>query len=131
MMIFKLLFYSIYNIFKLVPRRKPIDHVLATKFLSILIYTNLITCLFPLRLLHIRVSGIGMKIIIICFLLIFVAIYYFSKWYFLKKENYKIIISRYDSKYFSSLYNVRIFGIIYIIGTFSFFILLAFYLNKY
>lgn len=52
MILLKFLYYIVYRIFKLIPRREFIDHLLASSFFSILLITNIVTGLFLSGFIH-------------------------------------------------------------------------------
>ncbi len=129
MKILNLLYYIVYKVFKLIPRREPIDHVLASSFLAILLTTNIFTGLFLSGFAHYLINQCNVKSHWLV-ILIFIGCYFLNNWYFIKTENYKRIINIYDEKFKNQLLIVVAVGIIYIIGTFLGFWALAFYFNK-
>ena len=126
MSILNFLYYIVFRLFKLIPRREPIDHLLASSFLAILITTNIFTGLFLLGFVHYQRNVRSFWIVI----LIFIGCYLFNKWYFIKTENYRRIITTCDDKFKDQLPFIIAMGIVYIIGTFFGFWALAFYFDK-
>lgn len=127
MIVIQFLYYIVYRVFKLIPRREPVDYKLASSFCAGLFWLNTITILILAGIFNLIHNAIILKILLVT---IFGLCYLFNRWYFLKKENYKTIISFFDIKYQSRNKLIPFIGIIYIIGTFFGFWALGFYLGK-
>jgi hypothetical protein len=127
MIIIQFLYYIVYRVFKLIPRKESIDYKLASSFCAGLFWLNAITILILAGLFNLIHDAMILKILLVT---IFGLFYFFNRWYFIKKENYKTIISLFDTRYQSRDYLIPSLGIIYIIGTFFGFWALGFYLGK-
>lgn len=130
MIFLNFLYYIVYRVFKLVPRRQQIDHFLASSFLAGLIMTNILTGLCLLNFFIYLSTEFAIHKFHWIVILIFTGCYFFNKWYFLKTENYKIIINTYDEKFKNQQSFIITLGVFYIIGTFIGFWALAFYFDK-
>jgi|GEM_PF-3927219 len=128
MIIIKFLYYIVYRLFKLIPRREPIDHLLASSFIAILFTTNLVTIIVLIELiLHAYFNAAEQITVGIVLIALFLIIYIYCKWYFIKKEKYIEIITDFDEKNKSSLKLMGVLGIIYTVATFLGFYVLAVY----
>lgn len=124
--VFEFLYYCLYRVFALIKRVGEKDENLASLFYSVLLSTKTTLLFFFMRYTDVkniffnhpydRIFKIGM-------LMIFVMWYFICKHYFIKKENYKRVISFYEKKYESKNKKMALLGIIYSICTFLLFIL--------
>lgn len=131
MKIINFLYYTIYRVFKLFPRKGFSDHKEACTFFSVLLSTNIITTLiFSLRFLGIKVDKQYNLIGKLVMLVIFVVGYLICKYYYVNRDNYKKIIAHFEEKKRSQIL-YPVLGIGYMLATFSGFLLLAMYINKF
>lgn len=124
--VFEFLYYCLYRVFALIKRVGEKDEDLASLFYSVLLSTKTLLLFYFMRYTdaknlffnhpYNRIFTLGM-------FLIFVMWYFFCKYYFVKKENYKRIISFYESKYEGQNKKMALLGVIYSICTFLLFIL--------
>jgi hypothetical protein len=119
--------------FALIKRVGEKDENLASSFFSILLSTNTIALLFPLKFFI--QNGIFAQYpydllikIILCS--VFFIWYFFCKSYFLRKEKYKRIIVDKEDRYFGKNKQIAIFGILYSLFSFVSFIGLALLISR-
>ena len=130
---FEFLYYCLYRMFALIKRVGEKDENLASSFFSILLSTNTIVLCFSLKFVIPKgfftpyPYNILIKIVLGS---VFVMWYFFCKYFFLKKENYKRIIISYEKKYLGRNKSMALLGIIYSLVTFSSFISLAMWISK-
>jgi hypothetical protein len=110
------LFYCYYLLFKLFKRSKPIDHLLASNFLSVIISYNILTICTLIGWLKIIHDKLSLTIPIV---ILFILTYFFNKWYFILGKRYQKIIIHYKDR---QLHNKK-FIIIAIVFTFLSFVL--------
>jgi hypothetical protein len=113
------LYYSLFQLFKLIKRNFPIDHYLASSFLAVLFSFNIISLLILFGVFQ----WIYFKMpLLLPIIIIFSLSYYLHNKYFIISNRYKVIIDSYDLK---KIPKVRIIfiGVIYIIITFLSFII--------
>lgn len=122
MKLLNFLYYSVYRVFALIPRKEPIDHILAATFFSLLFSTNLITLLILGKSLGLDYGRYDFRLFLI---LIFVTIYIIFRWYYIRSGNYKKIIEAGDRRFFLVKYRISMFGIAYLFLTFLGFYLLS------
>ena len=129
--LFAFLFYCLYLMFKSLKRIDENDEQLSSSFYSILLSTNTILLLFPLRLVIPKgffdplLLNYSLKFFLAS---IFIGWYFFCKWYFIKRENDSKIIEFYKNFNRKPLI---ITGIFYCLLTFISFIVTAQLLGKY
>lgn len=86
------LFYCYYLLFASIKRKEPIDHVLASVFLSVILTLNILTVLMITNVLAIAYQKFSLTIPIV---LLFIAIKYMNRFYFIRNERYLVILERY------------------------------------
>lgn len=131
--IFEFLYYCQYRMFALIKRVGEKDENLASFFYSVLLSTQSLTLLFFLR--FIVPKGFFEQnpyniILRVSLISVFFIWYFFCKYYFLKKENYKRIIILYEGKYPNKNSKIALIGIFYALLTFISFPVLAALLSK-
>lgn len=130
---FEFLYYCQYRMFALIKRVGEKDENLASFFYSILLSTQSLMFLFFLRFIFPKdfftnnTYGIILKISLVA---VFFIWYFFCRYYFLKKENYKRIIMLYEGKYPNKNSKPALIGIFYALLTFISFPVLAAVLSK-
>lgn len=129
MLVINFLYYTIYRVFRLIPRKEPIDHKLACSFFSILVFTNILTILAISKVVGVNWGHASLKYY---FVLIFIVVYFLFKRYYIGLKNYKGIIITNDKLYKSSKYSymIPLIGIIYMMITFLGFISLAVFISN-
>lgn len=133
MIVFNYLFYCLYRFFALVKRVGEKDENLVASFYPLLLFTNTLTILIPLRFIfpHGYFKEFPYNLLLKLMLGIPYFIWYFvCKYYFLKKGNHLRIVNDYDKKYTNGFTQPVIVGVTYIIVTFASFITLTFLLSK-
>lgn len=131
MRVINFLYYIVYRVFKLIPRREPIDHELASSFCAGLFWTNILTIFIGcFRALGFTIESLNSTFVKVFLISIFILIYFLNKWYFLKRNNYKEIITKYDIEYKPYFIFISILGVIYSIGSFLAFYFLIIYFNS-
>lgn len=133
MKIFGFLYYCLYRMFSLIKRVGEKDENLASSFYAILLSTNTITFLFPLKFIILKgiFTPYPYNIIIkAMFATVFFIWYFICKNYFLNKKNYIWIIEHYEGKYPDKKLHMAIIGIMYFIFTPLTFISLAMWLSR-
>jgi len=119
--------------FALVKRVGEKDENLASSFYAIILSTNTIALSFPLKFIIPKGSLAPFPynvLIKAAFISIFFIWYFICKYYFLKKENYKRIISYYEEKYPGKNKQMATIGITFFILTPLVFISLAMWLSR-
>jgi hypothetical protein len=114
--------------FKLVKREGVKDENLAANFYSILLSTKTLMLFFVIRYTDAKAILLLFPynyIYKIALGLIFILWYLVCRSYFLKNENYKRIVTLYESVYEGKNLRMALAGILYAIGTFVFFITVA------
>ena len=115
--IFEFLYYCLYRMFALIKRVGEKDENLASWFYSVLLFTHVLT--FSLFIKFSIKKGIYSELIYKgTGILLLLILYYFCKYYFLKKENYIRIINKYEEKYPDKKIIIAIIGIAYSLFTF-------------
>jgi hypothetical protein len=131
--IFEFIYYCLYRMFALIKRVGEKDEILASSFFSILLTTNTIIFLFPLKFLIPKgiftphPYDILIKLILGS---VFGIWYLICNNYLLKRENYLRIVSFYESKYEGRNNQMALIGVLYSLLTFSIFIGLAMWLSS-
>lgn len=131
--LFDFLYYCLYRVFASIKREGEKDERLASTFYSILLSTNLMMILFVFKFIIPKVFfsnqmyALLLKGFLCC---AFIYIYMYCKRYFLVNGNWKIIKLNFDTK-FRSISNkvVIMFGVLYIVLTFTSFIGIALLLS--
>ena len=130
MILINFLYYIVYRVFKLIPRRESIDHLLASSFLAGLLMTNIVTVLSLLNFFRFLRETLNVEKFHFLIILVFAVCYFFNRRYFITSGNYDHIINECDDKYGASNKLMIILGILYIVGSFFGFWALGFYFKK-
>ena len=133
MIIFDFLFYCLYRVSGLPRRVGEKDETLASLFFSILLASNTIMIMFPLKFLIQKgtFDSVLLKVALkITLASIFFIWYFICKNYFLKHENYLRIIQKFAIKYKNRNKQMALIGIVYSLVTFVSFISAAFWLSR-
>ena len=128
---FEFLYYCLYRMFALIKRVGEKDENLASLFYSVLLSTNMITFLLPLKFIIPKgaLTPFPYNVLTKAILIVIFFIWYFvCKYYFLKKENYVRIISHYEERFPNKKKQIAVIGIFYSIATFLSFYITAIYL---
>lgn len=126
------LYYALYKLSTIIKRRVAIDHINACNILSVMLSTNTIL-FFAIILRFSFTKGFFLpydNYIKIFFGSIFFIWYFILKRYFIEKENYILIIEKYDTKYKDKIKLIRIMGFLYLILTPISFIVFAIIINR-
>jgi hypothetical protein len=128
MRILNFLYYILYRTFYQYSAKKEMMPNGTSLLLTMLLSTNIIMIIFPLKFIIPKGTLIPFPynlIVRIILLSVFVINRYAFKSYFVKKENYVWIIDKYDSKYKDKIKWIKIIGFLYTILTPISFIVLA------
>lgn len=129
---FEFLYYCLYRVFTLVKRVGEKDENLASSIYAVLLSTNTIVLLFPLKFIIPKGSLTPFPYNFLTkafFFVIFFIWYFICKNYFLKKENYIRIISHYEERFPTKKKQMALIGIAYFLLTPLIFIILAMWLS--
>lgn len=129
MIILNFLYYIVYRVFKLIPRREATEHLLASSFLAGLIMTNIVSILLVLNFFKFLRETFHIEKFQITIIILFLICYVFNRWYFIKSGNYESIVGKFDRKYHTAHF-ITFLGIVYILGSFIGFWILGFYIQN-
>lgn len=87
------LFYCYYLLFTLIKRKEPIDHILASTFLSVILTLNILTLLMITNVLAIGYQKFSLIIPVV---LLFIVNKYLNRFYFIRNNRYTAILERYN-----------------------------------
>lgn len=131
MRIFDYLYYCLFRMFASIKRVGEKDENLAAIFFSVLLSTHSLMILFLLRYIFLKDYFSLFPYNLLLKLLIgsvFLVWYFICSYYFLKRENYKRILSFYESMYKGKNKRIALIGVLYSLTTFLVFYMTAVYL---